>query len=47
MRNQFATAEYFGAHPRRLFKAVVTEQKLDVDVFLGQPISRGEQLACR
>ncbi len=34
-------------HPRRLLKAVVAEQKLDVDVFLGQPFSRGEQLAYR
>lgn len=45
--NLFAPLADRTMHPRRLFRAVVAEQNLDVDVFLGQPISRGEQLAYR
>ena len=46
-RNLFAPLADHSVYPRRLFKAVVTEQKLDVDRVLGQPISRSEQLAYR
>ena len=45
--NLFAPLADRSMHPRRQFRAVVMEQKLDVDVFLGQPVSRGEQLAYR
>ena len=46
-RNLFAPLADHSVPPCRLFKAVVTEQKLDVDGVLGQPISRSEQLAYR
>lgn len=34
-------------HPRRLFRQTVERERLDVDVFLGQRCSRGEQMQYR
>lgn len=45
--NLFVPLPDRSVHPRRLFQSVVTAQTLEVDVFLGQPFSRAEQLAYR
>jgi hypothetical protein len=46
-RNFFVAPADISLHPRRLLQQVVVQQSLDVDVHLGQSVSRAEQMSRR